>query len=147
MLVQDVLAQKSTNAVHTISADSSLQDLVAALCDYGVGAMVITGQNKAITGIITERDVVVQCNKRSDLGKLAVRDVMTRQVVTVSPTHDLHVAMEMMTSAEVRHLPVVDDNSETVLGILTVRDIIRALHEQDKKRLESFLKTFSAQPA
>lgn len=54
----------------------------------------------------------------------AVRDRMTPQVITVAPSDALAVAHELLLTARVRHLPVVQDGK--LVGILTQRDLIRA---------------------
>lgn len=54
----------------------------------------------------------------------AVRDRMTREPWTVSPSDDLGVAHDVLGTANVRHLPVVEDGK--LVGLLTQRDWLRA---------------------
>ncbi len=54
-----------------------------------------------------------------------VKDLMRRQVVTLSSTSTLDIATDIMTMGRIRHLPVVDD-AGTLVGIVTQRDLYRA---------------------
>ncbi len=59
------------------------------------------------------------------LGGVRVRELMTRDPVTVAPLAPLGVALGLMREREIRHLPVVDDG-ERLVGMLTDRDLRQA---------------------
>jgi acetoin utilization protein AcuB len=54
-----------------------------------------------------------------------VREVMTREPITIDPEAPLGTAMEVMRAKTVRHLPVVDDQGR-LMGIVTDRDLRQA---------------------
>jgi CBS domain-containing membrane protein len=57
--------------------------------------------------------------------ELKVRDVMTADPTTLKRNDKLTLAEDIMTLGRVRHLPVVDDDDQTVVGIVTQRDLFR----------------------
>lgn len=57
--------------------------------------------------------------------ELKVRDVMTADPTTLKRNDKLTLADDIMTLGRVRHLPVVDDDDQTVVGIVTQRDLFR----------------------
>jgi acetoin utilization protein AcuB len=56
---------------------------------------------------------------------MKVKDVMSRQPVTIDPEAPVGTALEVMRSRHVRHLPVLDE-AGTLVGILTDRDLRHA---------------------
>ena len=84
--------------------------------------------SETVTGTIAAspvtRKVALQGrNSRETL----VRDIMTAQVLTVTPRTDIRAAMQLMSDRKIRHLPVVDDQQRLV-GMVTQSDLVRALH-------------------
>jgi CBS domain-containing protein len=69
-----------------------------------------------------------------------VKDIMTAQVLTVSPSTRTRDCMHLMSQKKIRHLPVVDGSK--VLGMISIRDImddIIADHEQTISQLQSYI--------
>ena len=54
-----------------------------------------------------------------------VRDVMSREVKTLRRNDQLTLADDLMKQERIRHLPVLDDDGEAVVGILSQRDMFR----------------------
>ncbi len=84
MTVKAILARKGTD-VSTIEPNATLSDAVALLGKHRIGALVVTGADRRVVGIISERDIVRSLaeNGRDALDR-AVAEVMTRKVVTCS---------------------------------------------------------------
>ena len=96
-----------------------------------VGSIIIIDQNTDPVGIITERDIVrrlISDGKDPTITKAA--DIMSKPLITVEDTHLYHVAKKMV-KHKIRRLPVVNDNN-TLVGIVTVTDIIKYFHEKNK---------------
>ena len=125
MHVQNILKTKGS-AVATIVPTATLADVTAALRDHGVGALVVSSDDRTIEGIISERDVVraLAAHGASTLG----RDVASAMSSTVTTCHGQDTAdhlMAMMTERRIRHLPVVDDEG-LLAGIISIGDIVKA---------------------
>lgn len=83
-----------------------------------------------LAGIVTDRDIVIRAvAKGKDPRGMPVREVASRELVTVHANDDLSDALKLMASQQVRRLPVVDEDNRLV-GILAQADI--AFEAKDK---------------
>jgi CBS domain-containing protein len=135
--VNDILSQKGTQ-VHTIEPTATLATAVQMLAQRRVGALVVTGADSRIVGIISERDVVRVLDQQGNavLGA-PVAEVMTRKVVTCARNETIAEIMERMTGGKFRHVPVVDQGR--LAGIVSIGDVVKARlseleHEHDALR-------------
>lgn len=125
MNVQSILASKG-DAVATITQTASLADAAQLLRDHGVGALVVSGDQRAIEGIISERDIVraLAAHGAGALGR-TVGSVMSTDVITCAAPDGVERLMSLMTERRIRHLPVVDDGGG-LAGIISIGDVVKA---------------------
>ena len=96
-----------------------------------------------LTGIISERDYIT---KLALLGKkskdTAVKEVMTTaaNLITGSPNDTVDACMDKMLSRSIRHLPLVDKASGKVVGLLSIKDIIKVLVEEKDAEIKQLSK-------
>jgi CBS domain-containing protein len=97
---------------------------------FNIGSLLVReSQSGPILGIITERDILkAQAAHRAPLEQLRVVTFMTRELITAQPDDDTTVAMRLMTTHRVRHLPVV--NGETLFGLVSIGDIVKVHHDE-----------------
>ena len=69
------------------------------------------------------------------LGGLAVRELMTRDVVTCSPADGVAELMAVITERRIRHLPVVD--GETMCGFISIGDLVKARLDEIQHEAEA----------
>jgi CBS domain-containing protein len=121
--------------VVTISASSSIHDLVDSLNSNHVGALVVSSDGKKIDGIVSERDVVrAMPNKLNQLAEMHVRDIMTVDVHTCTPDSTVSELMQMMTQLRIRHVPVVDATG-ALISIVSIGDVVKHhVSELDSER-------------
>ena len=134
------LLGKRDSSRYQVAPDVLVFDGLKLLADYGVGAMVVLDQDRLV-GVFSERDYTrkVALQGRNSR-ETRVADIMTRDVVTVSPTTGTRTCMALMSQKKIRHLPVVDDGK--VLGMISIRDImddIIADHEQTIAQLQNYI--------
>jgi CBS domain-containing protein len=136
MLLKHVLEKKSKD-VHTISSNASADEVVMELVRFNVGSLLVQDEpGGPILGIITERDILrAVAGRRGPLDQLPVAACMTRELITVQPDDDINVAMRLMTTHRVRHLPVLD--CDQLRGIVSIGDVVKAHH--DELELENHL--------
>jgi CBS domain-containing protein len=80
-----------------------------------------------IVGIITERDVVrIVGSFDPTLYNLPVREIMSKPIISITPTCSLKDAMETMQLKNIRRLPVIEPEGKLV-GIITSRDIFKII--------------------
>ena len=123
MNVQSILGGKGTD-VATISQTASVCDAVRLLEERRIGALVVSGDGRAIEGIVSERDVVRRAAS-GPLAGVAVGAVMSTDVVTCSAGDGVDRLMSLMTERRIRHLPVVDDGGR-LAGIVSIGDVVKA---------------------
>ena len=123
-LVKDLLQQKEA-ALFTTTPETTVQDALETMVTKGISSLaVLSGQE--LVGIISERDYIRKAvPKRIVPWEIKVRDIMTADVIAVTPENNVRECMELMSSKRIRHLPVVD--GKKLIGMLSITDIIRAL--------------------
>jgi CBS domain-containing protein len=96
-----------------------------------------------LVGVISERDYTRKIALQGRNSKeTLVRDIMTRDVLYVTPDTGTNRCMQLMSEKKIRHLPVLDEG--TVLGMISIRDImddIIADHEETIAQLENYIRS------
>jgi CBS domain-containing protein len=110
--------------VAVVDAGATLAEAAEALAADEIGALCVTEAGR-LAGIISERDVVTHVAAGADLTHLRAADVMSNDLVTVSPDESVLDASRRMEDAQVRHLPVLDDGR--IAGIVSIRDLFTVL--------------------
>ncbi len=128
MTVALILAAKG-NDVTTTQPHRTLQEVAAILAERGIGAVIVTGGDGEVLGILSERDIV-RAVGRQGAGVLqdSVSKYMTSKVVTARMDESIDHVMEQMTAGRFRHLPVI--NNGRLVGVVSIGDVV-------KHRLES----------
>lgn len=122
MTVRQVLSGKGADVV-TIAPDKTLAQAAKLLADKRIGAVVVCSDEKAVAGILSERDII-RALARNGAAALdqKVADSMTRDVVTCSMQADADHLMRLMTDGKFRHVPVVENG--TLVGIVSIGDVV-----------------------
>ena len=120
--VAELLKMKPARAVISVRPEQSVLEAIKVLAEEDIGAAVVmTGQRLA--GIFSERDYtrkVILKGRSSDSTR--VEEIMTPNVVCVSPRTKTRECMALMTEKNIRHLPVLDEGR--VVGMVSIRDIV-----------------------
>ncbi len=135
------LFKNRPNTLWSLGPDDSVFEAIKILAEKGVGALMVMDKGKLV-GILSERDYT---RKIALLGKNSketkVRDIMTANVLVVTPQTRTRQCMAIMSEKNIRHLPVVDGN--TVVGMLSIRDLMNDIiadHEFTISQLENYIK-------
>ena len=123
MHIGEILEAKSQRDVVTISPDAGVRELIAALADHNIGALVVSSDGNRLDGIVSERDVVRHLHRDGTVINNVVSAIMTAAVETCSPDDDLDAVMATMTDRRFRHIPVVVDGA--VAGIVSIGDVVK----------------------
>ncbi len=142
MTVKTILSQKGAE-VATIAPTATVEEAAKRLCERKIGALVVSGVDGRITGIVSERDIVRMLAKNGAPAlKLPLTEVMTRNVVTCAPGDTVAELMERMTAGKFRHLPVVE--SDRLAGIVSIGDVVKqrlAELEKEQNALRDYIQT------
>jgi CBS domain-containing protein len=136
--VEDVLDAKGSREVYAVPETATLAEIIRTMCEKNVGALMVTDAGGDGVGIVSERDVLHQCNRRADFAKTLAKDVMTSRLVEVSVKDDIHVAMDLVIRKKIRHLPVRGE--KRIVGIITVRDLVYGLQKADEDDQREFIR-------
>lgn len=135
--IKQILDVKGYSDVFTIKASEPLSEFVRIACEKKIGALVATDSDGKLAGIITERDVLYQCNRKIDFASVTVGEVMTKNILTIDIHDTIQSAMDIMFSKSIRHLPVMD--GEKIMGMITIRDLIRSIRKADDDEKRYFM--------
>lgn len=139
MRIADVLRTKGS-AVATIDRDVPVSELLRALAEHNVGAIVVVGAG-GVVGIVSERDVVRRLHERgADLLSAPVSEIMTTDVFTCSPTDTVDSLTVVMTERRFRHVPVISDGQ--LVGIVSIGDVVKSRIgqlEQSQDQLQAYI--------
>jgi CBS domain-containing protein len=136
MKIKDVLLEKGSNVI-TIGADQTIHAAIVELNHHGFGALIVTGQNDEVAGIVTERDILQCCGETCSKEpstehspcQILIQDIMTKDIVIGVPDDDLNYVMNVMTKHHIRHLPILDDGA--LAGIISISDLLNAHLEEN----------------
>ena len=128
MNVAAILKLKGSGVV-TTTKDKSLLDIAKLLAQYGIGCIVIEGDDGTIAGIVSERDLMRAIGQAgAKVLKEAVSDFMTKTVVTARETDTIDRLMSEMTTHRFRHMPVVERGR--LIGLVSIGDVVK-MHVAD----------------
>ena len=128
MRVSDVLASKGSDAVYTITPDSTVQQLLDVLAELNVGALIVSDDGKAMLGIVSERDIVRKLRTVENPRNMPVSEIMTTDVQLCGPDDSFSDLMSVMTEHRVRHIPVIAD--DVIVGVVSIGDAVKYRMEQ-----------------
>jgi CBS domain-containing protein len=139
--VRELLENKG-GVVLTIAPADSVFDAIKTMADKSVGALVVM-DGSDLVGIITERDYArkIVLKGRSSK-KTACRNIMTADVLVVSPERTLDECMALMTDKHIRHLPVID--GDRLIGLISIGDCIKAIVSKQEfiiEQLENYIRS------
>lgn len=136
MKISAVISHKG-DFVATVQPGDSVSDLVEVLAKHDIGAAVVTTADGEVIGIASERDIARELKSNgASLLDNEVSTIMTEVVATCALDSSVEELMVTMTEKRVRHIPVIDEDAGTMLGIVSIGDIVRARieHLEDEKR-------------
>jgi CBS domain-containing protein len=121
--VARIIASKPEQTVQAIEPDAPVLEAIKKMAQHGIGALLVL-QGEKIVGIVSERDYarkVVLMGRSSET--TPVRDIMTADVMYVSPEESNTHCMALMTENRLRHLPVLDKGK--LVGLISIGDLVK----------------------
>jgi CBS domain-containing protein len=111
-------------AIWSIAPEATVYDAIALMAEKGIGAVLVISDR--LHGIVSERDyarkVILQGRSSKDT---RVEEIMTRDLVTVSPENTVDECMRIVTDHRIRHLPVLGRGE--LVGIVSIGDLVRTV--------------------
>jgi CBS domain-containing protein len=119
--VAELLRVKPSRVI-SVRPEQTVLEAIKILAQENIGAAIVMSGER-IAGIISERDYtrkVVLKGRSSDTTR--VEEIMTPNVIVVSPRTKTRECMQLMTEKNFRHLPVVEEGR--CIGMVSIRDIV-----------------------
>ena len=108
--------------VYYATPSSTLSEVAGLMLRHHIGAVPICDGDSQLVGIVTDRDLAIECcTSDVDVKQAQVREFMTRNPITARPDMDLTQACELMAHEQIRRLPVVQDGR--LLGVVSLGDL------------------------
>ena len=122
-------------SIETIDSAAPVQHAAQQMATKKVGALLVQ-QDGELKGIVTERDLVLKVlSQEKDANILKVKAVMNHPLINIDINRTIHDASDLMADKWIRHLPVTENRK--IVGILSVRDLIRMIAVRDRPRFLS----------
>ena len=131
-----------TTNVQTATQQTTLREVGVMMRDGDMGAVPVV-DNERLVGIVTDRDIVVRGVAEGKTGDSALGDVMTTDLVTVTPDSFVFEAIRLMGDKQVRRMPVVDADGR-LAGIISMADV--ALQTEDEMEIAEAIEEISSGP-
>lgn len=132
--VGQLIASKASTEVWTIEATQPVLTAIRCMAEKNIGALLVT-EDKQLIGIISERDyarkVILQGRSSS---KTTVSEIMTGNVVSVTPDDSIDTCMTLMTNHNIRHLPVLE--RDKITGVISIGDLVKATIAEQQQTIE-----------
>ena len=133
--IKELLDDKGQRPIHSVGPDDTVFTAVTRMVEKNVGAMLVI-EDGTIKGIMTERDylrfITVQGRTARDT---PVRELMTKKVIYVTPDTRLNEVMGIMTTARIRHVPVLVDGD--LLGIVSIGDVVKQISQDQELHIRT----------
>jgi CBS domain-containing protein len=140
--VSVILAEKGSD-VWSISPSDTVFTALERMAEKDIGALLVI-DGERIAGIFSERDYARKVALQGKLSKsTSISEIMTRDVLVVSPEHSLEECLGVMTAKKIRHLPVLD--GDEIKGIVSIGDVVKHMLTQKQfviDQLESYIKGY-----
>jgi len=117
------VSEVMTRNVQTVRPDQRVQDAASFMLNADAGSIPVT-QDDRLIGMITDRDIAVRGIAKGYGPDTPVRELMTDDLVIVHIDDSIEDAASKMSDAQVRRLPVVDEQ-ERLCGIVSLGDLSR----------------------
>jgi CBS domain-containing protein len=126
--------------IWTISPHATVYEALELMADKEIGALLVLEEGKLV-GIFSERDYARKVILKGKASKdTLVSELMTQTVFCVSSANTLEDCMAIMTSKQIRHLPVLRD--ERLIGMITLGDVVKRIISEQQftiQQLESYV--------
>ncbi|MEO6581041.1 MAG: CBS domain-containing protein, partial [Sphingomicrobium sp.] len=112
-----------TKDIETIGPDQTAREAASFMLSADTGAIPVC-EGERIIGMITDRDIAVRGVAEGKSPDASVRELMTEHIVCAREDDDIEAVADMMSKAQVRRLPVLDEDDRLV-GMISLGDLAR----------------------
>ncbi len=131
---ESMLRHKGSTVI-TVDPTATVLEAANVMNAHQIGSVVVC-EDERLVGIFTERDILQRIvAKQREPSATRVGEVMTSTVACCSPRTRLEEIRALMRERRIRHVPVVDDKDDRVIGMISIGDLNQAEHEQQEETI------------
>lgn len=119
--IKDMLKDKGLEVI-AVDSGVTVDAAVKKMVERNIGAILIMEEGNFV-GMFTERDVLKCWVNKGSYDKTLIKEVMSKDLLIIEPKDDIDYAMSIMTSKNIRHLPVVENHK--IVGLISIRDVVK----------------------
>ena len=128
--IESLLLNQRYWDIFAVARNSSIDEACRIMDKNRIGALLVycsdTNDPQDLEGILTERDVIeLVARKGIESLKVEVQEIMSKNIISVTPQCSKIDALNLMIENQIRHLAVMDQDK--LVGILSMRDLIKQL--------------------
>ena len=133
----DSILKLKGNEVWSVAPEATVFDAMQTMSDKGVGALLAMAEGR-LEGIVSERDYARKVILKDRSSKQTrVREIMSGNLVTVTPENTVERCMCLMADYRIRHLPVLD--GERVVGVISIRDLVNWIVQAEEQMIDQLV--------
>lgn len=126
MKVRDIM----TSHVSVANTNDSIDEIARKMKELNVGTIPVCDHQDNVVGIVTDRDIVIRGIGDGYQPSECVDNIMSKELITISPDSHVHEAARLMAQNQIRRLPVVENGK--LVGILSIGDLaVRNIYVDD----------------
>jgi len=122
------VSEVMTREVKTVSPDQTAREAASFMLSEDAGSMPVSDGDRLV-GMITDRDIAVRGVANGQGPDTPIRDLMTDEIICVRDDESVEDVARKMSEAQVRRLPVVDENQK-LCGIVSLGDLSRETDDE-----------------
>ncbi len=120
--------------IWTIPPDTSVLDTLKIMAEKDIGALPVM-DGKKLVGIFSERDYARKVILKGKSSKnMPVSEIMSTNLILITPEQTTEQGLALMTSKHVRHLPVV--KNEKLVGFISIGDLVKSIIDEQNQVID-----------
>ena len=125
---------KGKHKPFTISSGDTVYNALKSMAEKDIGFLLVV-DGSAMVGVVSERDYARKVDLLDrDSRKTLVRDIMTREVISIKTEQTNDEAMALMTENHIRHLPVL--KAGKLIAVISMGDVVKACIRKQKETID-----------
>jgi CBS domain-containing protein len=120
--------------IWTITPDTSVFDALKIMAEKDIGALPVL-DGKKLVGIFSERDYARKVILKGKSSKnMAVSEIMSTNLIIITPNQTTEQGLALMTAKHVRHLPVIQERK--LVGFISIGDLVKSIISEQNQVID-----------
>lgn len=128
MQAQDIM----TTQVITVQSNTTIKEVLTIMVEVGISGLVVTDDQQNVTGVISERDMMVAYDMLGHL-KGTIESFVNTKVVGVTPETPVLEVSRILVQSNVRRVPVIEDGK--CVGVISRSDILKYILKSNQNHM------------